>query len=71
MKRWREAYALYAVVGYLVAVYAVLTVLPRYLFPAEIFLWVFAAAGLIWTRDRIRERQRPASVTPGSDRPHT
>lgn len=41
---WRDWYAPYAIVVYLCAVYGLLTVLPRYLFPAEMFLWVFAAA---------------------------
>ena len=54
IKRWREFYAMYAGVLYLVAAYALLTVLPRYLFPAEVFLWVFAAVGGLRLLARVR-----------------
>lgn len=63
IRRWRQAYGLYAVIGCLVAVHALLTVLPRYLFPAEPFLWVFAAMGLVWARDRYVHRRETASGT--------
>ncbi len=70
IRRWREAYALYAVIGYLAAVYAILTVLPRYLFPAETFLWAFAAAGLAWARDRHAHHHEIASAKMDFDPPN-
>lgn len=42
----REWCAVYAVVAYLMTVHFVLTAIPRYLFPAEPFLWILAAAAL-------------------------
>jgi len=43
---------------YLLAVHGVLTALPRYLFPAEPFLWIFAGAGFAWMWDRVRSGGR-------------
>jgi 4-amino-4-deoxy-L-arabinose transferase-like glycosyltransferase len=53
-KRWREAYGVVAVIVYLGAAYFPLTVMPRYLFPAEVFVWVLAGVGLtgLWGRRR-------------------
>jgi 4-amino-4-deoxy-L-arabinose transferase-like glycosyltransferase len=36
----------HAAIAYLLLTYGALTVSPRYLFPAEVFLWVLASAGL-------------------------
>lgn len=41
-RRWRDALVIVAVVGYFLAVHSVLFVIPRYLFPPELFLWVLA-----------------------------
>ena len=46
LRRWRQYYSVLAIVGYLLGAYGVLTVSPRYLFPAEVFVWVFAAVGV-------------------------
>lgn len=61
IRRWRDLYPLYAAIGYLVGVYAVLTVLPRYLFPAEVFMWVLAGIGLVWLWDR-HQRHRVSAT---------
>ena len=45
-RRWREWGALSATVVYLLVVYGVLIVTPRYLFPAETFLWVLAGTAV-------------------------
>jgi hypothetical protein len=45
IRRWRERFVIYAVIAYLLAAYGLLTVLPRYLFPAEVFLWILAGVG--------------------------
>jgi hypothetical protein len=56
----RRAWApVYAVIAYLVLAHGLLTVLPRYLFPAEAFLWVLAGAGLAGMRSDLSSR-RPA-----------
>jgi 4-amino-4-deoxy-L-arabinose transferase-like glycosyltransferase len=64
-RRWREWLPVCLAIGYLTLAYGVLTVLPRYLFPATIFLWVLAGLGL--TRgpkesgaSRAGEMERPA-----------
>jgi 4-amino-4-deoxy-L-arabinose transferase-like glycosyltransferase len=49
-RRWREWLPVYLAIGYLVASYGVLTALPRYLFPATVFLWVLAGLGFTWAR---------------------
>lgn len=54
-RQWRRYYAVFAIVGYLFGVYGILTVSPRYLFPAEVFLWILGAAGLRgWLDRRVR-----------------
>lgn len=45
-RRWRVALPMIGFIAYLTLVHLVLYVVPRYLFPAEIFWWVFAAAAL-------------------------
>jgi hypothetical protein len=44
-RRGGEAWPVCAPVLYLIAVHWALPVVPRYLFPAEVFLWVLAGAG--------------------------
>jgi hypothetical protein len=44
--RRRETAVIVAVIGYFLAVHSVLFVLPRYLFPLEVFLWVLAGQAL-------------------------
>jgi len=46
LTRWRQYFALFAIIGYLFGVYGILTVTPRYLFPAQVFIWILAAVGL-------------------------
>ena len=45
-RRWRVALPMLGVIAYLTLVHLFLYALPRYLFPAELFWWVFAAAAL-------------------------
>jgi 4-amino-4-deoxy-L-arabinose transferase-like glycosyltransferase len=45
-RRWREAFLLYAGIGYFLAVHLVLYAIPRYLFPTEALWWLFAAAAI-------------------------
>ena len=44
--RWRVGLPMLGFIAYLTLVHLFLYALPRYLFPAEIFWWVFAAAAL-------------------------
>ncbi len=50
LSRWRQYFALFAIIVYLLGVYGILTVTPRYLFPAQVFIWILAAVGLcrVW-----------------------
>jgi 4-amino-4-deoxy-L-arabinose transferase-like glycosyltransferase len=56
LRQWRRYYAVFAIVGYLFGVYGILLVSPRYLFPAEVFLWVLGAVGLhqLWDGRLVR-----------------
>ena len=45
-RRWRVALPMLGFIAYLTLVHLFLYALPRYLFPAEVFWWVFAAAAL-------------------------
>ncbi|MFN8451817.1 MAG: phospholipid carrier-dependent glycosyltransferase [Anaerolineae bacterium] len=45
-RQWRVALPMLGVIAYLTLVHLFLYALPRYLFPAELFWWVFAAAAL-------------------------
>ena len=65
LRRWRDVYAILAGGLYLVAAYAFLTILPRYLFPAEVFLWVVAAAGALWLSHRLHRNPRPGPPRDG------
>ncbi|MBN1287490.1 MAG: glycosyltransferase family 39 protein [Anaerolineae bacterium] len=55
-RRWRDAFLLYAAIGYLLAVHLVIYAIPRYLFPAEPVWWLFAASALVWAWERVRMR---------------
>jgi Dolichyl-phosphate-mannose-protein mannosyltransferase len=48
--RWRDALVIVAVIGYFLTVHAVLFVIPRYLFPAELFFWVLAGQAVAQDR---------------------
>lgn len=52
--RWRLAFGAAAPILYLLTVHALLTATPRHLFPAEVFLWVFAGCGSVWLWRLIR-----------------
>ena len=45
-RRWRDLWPLYAPFGYFLGIHLVLSAIPRYLFPLEPFLWLFAGAAL-------------------------
>ena len=51
-RQWRIWLPVYGAVAYLILVYGVLNAIPRYLFPAEVFLWVLAGAGAAAIRRR-------------------
>ena len=66
LRQWREYYAVFAIVGYLFGAYGILTVSPRYLFPAEVFVWVLAAAGIrrLWHGRLGHARRMGGTLTP-------
>jgi hypothetical protein len=45
-RRWRIALPMIGFVAYLTLIHLALLALPRYLFPNELFFWVFTAAAL-------------------------
>ena len=45
-RRWRVALPMIGLIAYLTLVHLALYALPRYLFPTELFWWVFAAAAI-------------------------
>ncbi len=59
-RRWRVALPMIGLIAYLTLVHLALYALPRYLFPTEVFWWVFAAATLwrIFQRHTVREVPR-------------
>lgn len=64
-KRSRLAFSVAAPVLYLVVVHGALNARPRYLFPAEVFLWVLAGCGSVGLWDRLqsrRSRRRASAV---------
>jgi 4-amino-4-deoxy-L-arabinose transferase-like glycosyltransferase len=57
-RRWRTAYPLIGFILYTTLIHLVMLALPRYLFPTEIFWWVFAAAALFsWWNNRQHEQE--------------
>ena len=56
-RRWRMTLPLAGFIAYTLLLHLVLFAIPRYLFPTLPFWWVFAAAMLVWTTQRWRERR--------------
>jgi hypothetical protein len=52
LRNWRSFFTPIAVIVYFIGTYGLLTILPRYLFPAEVFLWILAGVGIaaVWER---------------------
>jgi hypothetical protein len=46
IRRWRIFYTAFAVIVYFIGTYGMLTILPRYLFPTQIFFWLFAGVAI-------------------------
>jgi len=65
---WRVALPLLGFILYTTLVHLVLLATPRYIFPVELFWWVFAAAALIAIRDAWKARRTPAQVVVRSTR---
>jgi len=68
-RRWREVLPLALMLAYGTAVYTVLIVLPRYLFPLVPFYWVSAGYGLLWAWARIVRREAPPHQAPSAPQP--
>ena len=49
-RNWHVGLAMIGLIAYLTLTHLFLYALPRYLFPTEVFWWVFAAAALTRTR---------------------
>lgn len=62
-RRWREVLPLALMLAYGTAVYAVLIILPRYLFPLMPFFWVAAGYGLVYLWAFVTRRKANAGMT--------
>jgi 4-amino-4-deoxy-L-arabinose transferase-like glycosyltransferase len=65
-RRWREVLPLALMLAYGTAVYAVLVVLPRYLFPLMPFYWVAAGYALVWLWGRVTRRNAAVPLVSGA-----
>ncbi len=61
-RRWRVALPMIGLIAYLTLVHLALYALPRYLFPTEVFWWVFAAAAIWRVFQRVTVREVPRRV---------
>jgi 4-amino-4-deoxy-L-arabinose transferase-like glycosyltransferase len=69
-RRWRETLPLALMLVYGTGVYALLLVIPRYLFPLMPFYWVAAGFALMWLWERLAQRKagpRSAPVPSGAE----
>jgi 4-amino-4-deoxy-L-arabinose transferase-like glycosyltransferase len=66
LRRWRQYYSVFAIIVYLFGAYGLLTVSPRYLFPAEVLIWVLAAVGVrrLWHGRLGHARRMGVTATP-------
>jgi 4-amino-4-deoxy-L-arabinose transferase-like glycosyltransferase len=67
-RRWRVTLALAGFILYTSLLHLVLDAIPRYIFPTEVFWWVFAAGALVslwdWLARRVARRPAPAQRSP-------
>ncbi len=61
-RRWQVALPMIGLIAYLTLVHLALYALPRYLFPTEVFWWVFAAAAIWRVFQRFTLREVPPRV---------
>jgi 4-amino-4-deoxy-L-arabinose transferase-like glycosyltransferase len=69
LRQWREYYGVYIGAFHLILAYLLLTALPRYLFPAEVFLWILASVGVQGLTDRLQRRRRERTLRAGTPLP--
>jgi 4-amino-4-deoxy-L-arabinose transferase-like glycosyltransferase len=64
-RRWSTAYPLSGFILYTTLIHLVMLALPRYLFPTEIFWWIFAVSTLfLWWDKRLPTVEQAESKTP-------
>jgi hypothetical protein len=61
-RAWAIALPMIGFIIYVTLVHLVLYALPRYLFPTEVFWWIFAAAALERGFSRLRRRRRQTTT---------
>lgn len=61
-RRWRQALPLIGFILYTTLLHLVLDVIPRYIFPTEVFWWLFASVTLVAVFDRLRQPQRQKRI---------
>jgi 4-amino-4-deoxy-L-arabinose transferase-like glycosyltransferase len=65
LRHWRNFYTPFAIIIYFIGTYGVLTILPRYLFPTQVFFWILAGVGIAAVWERATRRQtKGAGVVP-------
>lgn len=69
-QRWKLTLPLMGFVLYTTLIHLVLLALPRYIFPTEVFWWIFAAAAMAYMWDSLRhsfKRQTPTISTQNTE----
>jgi len=67
-RRWRWTLPPALFIAYTTAAHLALEALPRYIFPTEVFWWVFAGAALLAAHDALWPVTAPGKMRPGSER---
>ena len=63
-QRWRQSLPLAGFILYTTLIHLVLFVLPRYIFPTEVFWWIFAAVSIVAIYQRFRHPEdQPVPIT--------
>ncbi|GAB4576240.1 MAG: hypothetical protein Kow0077_31720 [Anaerolineae bacterium] len=62
-REWRRRFPLYGVFAYFLGMHTLLSAIPRYLFPLEMFWWLFAAALVVRWYDHRRIASAPQTAT--------
>lgn len=61
-QQWRITLPLVGFLAYTTLIHVVLIVEPRYIFPTEVFFWIFASVALVALWDRVRARRESPAV---------
>lgn len=62
LRQWRKFYVPFLVIVYFFGTYGILTILPRYVFPTQIFFWLFAGIGIVGVWESLLHWQTALTV---------